>query len=306
MVVFLPRSSPEPQRKIQTIAVQQEVQQTKPEQPTPLGSASESASRIQQAWRNNMSKKTTRKILDALAAMKFNIEFVKSISFEQLVITLREKPLIAQTKAALQRIHLLSTFRHGSPSRSISPENVNVRVFLAAFMIAYRPTHVFESMGTLEQSLFESAVPLLIAFEKIVNCILSQEQSTAHFARVPSDLTKEFPTLMFEYLRRFKAWKVPDEAKLTCRIKHALIALYQAEQHLPPDEPEDSKLKVEFRSQIQRLREKLTTIAGANAIEEFDRLRAANPSGGGGGGGGGGVVVAALGDRGLTRRFRGA
>ena len=62
---------------------------------------------------------------------------------------------------------------------------------------------------------------------------------------MPHELTKDFPTLLFNFLKAFKAWKVPDEIKLTKRIKHALIAMYQALKHLPPDEPEDSKMKKE-------------------------------------------------------------
>jgi hypothetical protein len=81
---------------------------------------------------------------------------------------------------------------------------------------------------------------------------------------------------------------VPDEAKLMCRIKHALSALYLAQGQLPSDAPEDSKLKTEFRTQIERLRSKLLQIAGAQALaksdEERDRLKASNDGEGGGGG----------------------
>jgi hypothetical protein len=204
----------------------------------------------------------------ALHELHITIQHVKSISFESLVHFLREKPVIAAMKAALQRMHMLSTFRHGSPSKSLAPENVNVRVFLAAFMIAFRPTHVFESMGTLEQALFESAVPVLSQFEQMCKTLLAAPFK--NFQCIPANQTKDFPTTLFEYLRRFKAWKVPDEAKLTCRIKHALVALHQAEKHLPPDEPEDSRLKVEFREQIARLRGKLQQIAGPEALSKFD------------------------------------
>ena len=202
------------------------------------------------------------------------------------MVYLREKSVISLAKKCLQRIHLLCTFRHGSPSKAPSLENVNVRVFLAGFMIAFRPTHVFESMGALEHALLEATKPLLDAFEKICNCLKKDKA----FGEVPHELTKDFPTLLFEYLKRFKAWKGPDEAKLTCRIKHALVALYQAEDHLPPDEPEDSKLKVEFRTQIERLRSKLQQIAGADALKKFDedRLSGALPGGGDAPGGGGG------------------
>jgi hypothetical protein len=239
-----------------------------------ISPTTKAARTIQKYWRCRFSKNTTAKIVNhALNEMHLTIDYVKSISFESLVVLLREKPIIAAMKAALQRMHLLSTFRHGSPSKSLAPENVNVRVFLAAFMIGYRPTHVFEGMGTLEQGLFEAAVPLLSQFERMCRTLLAAPYR--HFQYVPSDQTKEFPTALFEYLKRFKAWKVPDEAKLSCRIKHALVALYQAEEHLPPDEPADSKLKVEFREQISRLRGKLQQISGQEALDKFDTERSA-------------------------------
>ena len=224
------------------------------------------AIKLQHLWRRKFSKRTTACFMNKYFTNGATKEHTLSISFEALVVHLREKPVIGLAKAALQRIHLLSTFRHGSPSKALSPENVNVRVFLAGFMIAYRPTFVFESMGRLEQPLYEKAIVLLALFEKIGRSV----QEHGSFAEVPFELTKNFPTALFEYLKAFKAWKVPDEAKLTLRIKHALIALYQAKEHLPPDEPEDSKLKVEFRTQIERLRGKLQQIAGIDALNEFD------------------------------------
>ena len=249
---------------------------------------------VKRFW-NNSRDATTSRAVKRFAATGPNGDRVQSISFDSLVVMLREKPVIDATRTCLQRIHMLTTFRHGSPSKALAPENVNVRVFLAGYMVAYRPTHVFESMGTLEQALCDAAKPLLAAFERIWRLLLSGKS----FSEVPHQLTRNFPTLLFEYLKRFKAWKVPDEAKLTCRIKHALIALYQAHEHLPPDEPEDSKLNVEFRTQIERLRTKLQQIAGADALRAFDEERAKDPmfaagGGGGGNGGGAGSAYAAL------------
>ena len=250
----------------------------------PISPSKLAARTIQKFWRHRFADNTTAKIVrHALEELHITVAHVKSISFESLVVFLREKPVIAAMRAALQRMHMLSTFRHGSPSKSLAPENVNVRVFLAAFMIAFRPTHVFESMGTLEQALFESSVPLLSQFERMCNTLLAAPRPC--FQMVPYDQSCNFPTTLFEYLRRFKAWKVPDEAKLTCRIKHALNALFDAEEHLPPDEPEDSKLKIEFREQITRLRSKLQQIAGQEALDKYDEDRlirtpyAASPSG---------------------------
>ena len=89
-------------------------------------------------------------------------------------------------------------------------------------MIAYYPARVFEAMGALEQALFDSTVPLLEAFERICH----QTAADPSFAHVPEELTKDFPTLLLNYLRAFKAWKVPDGIKLAKSIKHALNALY--------------------------------------------------------------------------------
>ena len=229
---------------------------------------------IQTYWRKNFSKQTTVDLVSKVREdFNFTPDHVKAISFEALVVFLREKPVIAAMKGALQRIHYITTCLHGSPSKHMMPENVNVRVFLAAYMIVYRSSHVFESMGTLEQALFESAVPLLNTFHEICSKIMEAKtagEKTNFTSIVPTSLSKEFPTLLFEYLKRFKAWKTPDEAKLLCRIKHALVALYQAESHLPPDEPEDSKLKIEFKTQIVRLREKLSQLGGPEALEKFN------------------------------------
>ena len=134
-------------------------------------------------------------------------------SFESLVIHLREKSTISISKACLQRIHLLCTFRHGSPAKSLSADNVNVRVFLAGYMIAFRPTHVFESMGALEQALLDAATPLMATFDRICRTI----DARTPFSLVPHELTKDFPTLLFNFLKCFKAWKVsPCPSALVC------------------------------------------------------------------------------------------
>ena len=91
---------------------------------------------------------------------------------------------------------------------------------------------------------------------------------------MPHELTKGFPTLLFNFLKAFKAWKVPHKIKLTKHIKQALIKMYQALEHLPPDEPEDSKMKKEFNTIIPRLRTKLQQIAGISALNAFDEERA--------------------------------
>jgi hypothetical protein len=188
------------------------------------------------------------------------------------VAFLRERPTIATAKACLERIHRLVQLRHGWARGSDQSNHifVNTRVFLAAFLIVGWPTRVFESMDDLETKLLESATALLASFEQIV----SEITKVKVFKNVPYSITRPFHTLLMDYLRDFQAWKAPDEAKLITRITHALIALYQADQSLPPDEPANSKLKMEFKSQIERLRCKLRQISGSAMVEQFDEKRA--------------------------------
>ena len=64
---------------------------------------------------------------------------------------------------------------------------------------------------------------------------------------------REFQPALFDYLRRFKTWKVPDEAKLTCRIQHALIALRQAPHQQPHPTNMDLLMDCEKRLDNWRL-----------------------------------------------------
>ncbi len=129
------------------------------------------------------------------------------------MLFLREQPTIRISKACLQRIHLLCTLRHGPLPQGLAPASVNVRVFLAGYMIAFRPTHVFESMGTLELALLEAATSLLATFEQICESLKTHKA----FSKVPKEMTEPFQTLLLAYLRAFKAWKVsPCPSSLVC------------------------------------------------------------------------------------------
>ena len=218
---------------------------------------------LQRFWQK-VRDTTTSQVVKQFAASGLDGEYVRSIGFDSLVVFLREKSVITVSKECLQRIHMMTTFRHGLPSDA--PQSVKVRTFLAGYMIAYYPTRVFESMDTLEQALYDASVPMLTAFEQIWKLIHAGTQ----FSAVPHDLTKDFQALLFRYLKCFGEWKVPDQRNLQLRITHALAALYEAEARLPPEEREDSKLRVQFRAQIQELRAKLLQVAGPDALRAFD------------------------------------
>ena len=141
-----------------------------------------------------------------------------------------------------------------------------MRIFIASFLIVLQPDRTFERMGAVEQEVSKAAKLLIDTFERILFSPLPMPMHT-----LPPALTRSLPRALFDYLRKFNAWKLPNEKLLVSRIKHALVALCQGKLQVPRDEPENSLLNSEFRTQIDRLRGKLAEIAGREAVEAFQQ-----------------------------------
>lgn len=275
------------------------------DEPTPLDTQpqdlflSESAAiKLQYFWRKRLHLTTVRLVRQHMN-MGVTTAYATSVYFEDLVAFIRDDTTKSVAKTATQRIFMLTTSRHGLPlnpalgnpdadhdgdqdgaqddAQAVALNTAggacvaNVRIFLAAYMIAFHPTRVFEEMDVLEQTVADSAINLIVSFETICHRILFSE--TGSFAEVPHDLTADFPTLFVNYFHDFNVWKVPDAARLATRIRRALLALYQAVQTLPSDEPEDSPLRIEFTTQIARLRTKMLQICGEGALADLDAER---------------------------------
>jgi hypothetical protein len=187
--------------------------------------------------------------------------------FEDLVNLLKNPDAVKRVKLCLERFHRLSNLvnKVTISSSSKEPQKVQVRIFMAAYMIVAYPGDVLEDKtAPAAVAVLESAQEVLRIFEAIL------KSANAPFRNLPSDISKSLPPAIFKYMDDFKAWKVPDEAKLIQRIKHALVALCQSMQSLPPDEPEDSTLNVDFRSTISRLRSKMIQIIGREEVFKFE------------------------------------
>ena len=190
-------------------------------------------------------------------------------SFEQLLVRLREADVLCAAKLFINRLYKLCTHRHDTQNPGTDGnKRVNIRVVLAAFMIYFRPTHVFETMdpGSLEHSLFDAAKALVDHLESIIECISANES----FRDVPVEVSVRFEPLLTQYLRSFKAWKGPDLEKMITRIEHALIALYIARAKLSEEDPANSTINANLDAEIARLRAKLSNLAGADALERLD------------------------------------
>lgn len=218
------------------------------------------AVRIQRFWRSRFPDMSSAKLAELFRTAKLGETDARSFTFEQVVVHLRVSSTIEVTTGFLKRLMLAT--------RDRGPHNS--RVFVAAVMCAYFERHTFEEMGDVERALTDAARKLL----KCVDAISIFLTVSRFFCHVPAEYLQEFPVLIKDYEQKFRAWKLPDAAKLVGRINHALRSLVWAFVELDPLDPLNEDVRKEFRMQIRRLSVKLVQIQGPGALQEFETLRA--------------------------------
>lgn len=190
-------------------------------------------------------------------------------SYSELVTILLNPNVVKCTKACLQRIHLLCSIRHRDLP-IYKPEAVNVRIFLAGYMMAFHPTSVFESsMGDRETAVFDASTKLFPLFQSI----LDKVSDNGAFSDAESTLTEQFLPLLFQYLRSFEVWKNSGNRTLVSRVQYALIALENTKREIQLSRPSGPEVSAKLSAEIEKLRANFVKIAGADALARFDEQR---------------------------------
>jgi hypothetical protein len=157
----------------------------------------------------------------------------------------------------------------GQPQQEILP---NHRVLLAAYMLAYVSEHVFDSgMGERETAVKTSAEQLLPVFESFIVAL----KTARVYGDIPVELVTNYHALLRTYLAAFHPWKANDEARLCNRLHSTLLILYSVLAAIAEDD--DTAQRAQIQAEIDRLREKLAKVGGANMLARFDEERIANP-----------------------------
>jgi len=226
----------------------------------------QSASRIQRAWRERFARRTLHQLVRRYLAVGVTSASARRMSFDELNNQLRKRSVIQAGKACLMRIHQLAVLHSraqpnvravGEPRvnvRAVGAPSVNVRVVMAAYTIAYRPTHVFQTMGALEMALYNSARALIEAFEGICEHIVNSEHHS--FAEVPAGLKERFPTLLLEYIGHFNAYRQLTPHEAIRRVEYALARLSGAH-------PPNQQIADEMAEVSRRLRARLVELGGS-------------------------------------------
>jgi hypothetical protein len=232
--------------------------------------ADEHAAKLGDIWERILKHRTAAKLILKLDTLGVSSAKTSAMEFDpDLTTFLRNKVVVKTAKACLERIHRICNLRNKVSSIPGQEQSrINVRVFLAIYMIAAHPDKVFESLSDPSvQPLRDAASRFLDQFEAICSAIRDHPRKA--YNELPLDLTADFGANLAAYFRAFQAWKVPDELRLITRVKHALVALYQAHSQLPSHEPANSPLRREFSAQVARLLNKLQHIGGINALTAF-------------------------------------
>mmetsp|Transcript_23312 Transcript_23312/g.58437 ORF Transcript_23312/g.58437 Transcript_23312/m.58437 type:complete len:1029 (+) Transcript_23312:225-3311(+) len=228
---------------------------------------------IRQFYVKTVRPRSTRSLALTFTQDCTTLDEAVNTPFEDLSSKLREDKVVTAAKDMLHRVIQLANWGRGS--KPLISGTVNVKIYLAGYMIAARPNHVFENVADLENKVLLASKPMIEGFHKTA-IALSQGKSWNY---VRKHISLQLPSLLCTYLRSFKEWKLLDEKKLAGRLTHALRGLEQAERGLK-DEEENRKIRTELQAQQKKLREKLAQIAGEKAVQAHDAEQKAERAGG--------------------------
>ena len=199
--------------------------------------------------------------------LKIDKASVDAMSMDALVPKLREREVV-KTTAHLVRILSRAESSTVLPTPVFMDPRpceicvINPRIFLAAIMIGYKPDQCVDPMdGDLQLAVLRSANELLVALPLILsNLVVSSSITPGSFLSVAN-----------KFVADFKAWKIVDEARLTTKITRALIAMYDCNIELAPDDENGIRLLAAMKEQVRRLRGKFVQLHNAQELANFDR-----------------------------------
>ena len=192
-----------------------------------------------------------------------------------MVEHLRKKETIEVAKTTLQVVTVTclkgqtNTFGLSMPRL---PQDMNIRVLLAAFLSTLFPHKIYQSIGEKEILVMDTSKTFLDSLRAII-AIACAAKDSFNFNMLPFQMLYTFPTQVCCYIHAFQNWKSQDTPELFSKVKHALLQLYNTKFHHPPSVDSTGNpdtITRELRSQISRLRGKFVELSGVQKLVEFD------------------------------------
>jgi hypothetical protein len=184
-----------------------------------------------------------------------------SYSDYAVVAKLMEPRVLLATKACLRYVHLFVAFPNGLPSDLNMLSTVGIKPFLAGLRFAFHKDTAFEQPdGAVETALFDSALALVDAFERILRLVVECGRSAG---AIRFDEAHRFGTLFLSYLQRFQEWQRIDRPRRLENIKSSLVMLHAGLAYT-------AGCQAQVQAEIKSLRHRLLKLAGEEAVRAID------------------------------------
>lgn len=181
-----------------------------------------------------------RQIIDAIFETETSVPrlaHANSIAFEELLVFMRGAELVARFKAFFELLYRTTSPLGGQ--EELPPTPINWRIVLAAYLVAVRPTHVFQSTGETERILLHASSVLVRTFEAIYDTLATSHSRSLQ--DLPAQLVASFHDQLRAFLVAYDAWQIPDMEKLKMRLRNALIIIYRAYNAVESEDEETAQ-----------------------------------------------------------------
>lgn len=145
---------------------------------------------------------------------------------------------------------------------------MNVKIFLAAYMVVTKPETVFGDVHDLEQAVIDTGKPMIDAFEKAARLLADGTRWK------DVDTSESIPTLLCKYLRAFKTWKAVDEEKLVKKLQETLAEINKLIEETKQQD-QDSEQMRELKMQKKKVEKRLSQLRSTRPVVQRNRSSAA-------------------------------
>lgn len=205
---------------------------------------------------------------------KVTHDHIASLDLKDLCVFIKKQEVIASTHTYLNQLMRGCLIWNGVQRPKF---NINIRVFLSAYLLAIHRNAVLENINEDTTALVEASENLVRQFKRVTNVLLLAD---CHAARIfkerrVKELSKDFYDAVADYFPKFYAWKTVDEARLFVRITEAIWVLLRAKIITAGFNEKIDLLDpyvIQLDEKIENLRNKLQQICGTKTLVDFDAL----------------------------------
>lgn len=198
-----------------------------------------------------------------------SLEKIKSMSFHDLGIYIRNVPLLRASDSMLS--HLMALVRRDEGTNVC--RGLNYKIILAAYMISLHPSKVFEKVGPSERSLIDASMPMLECFHRTT--VGMAEGRTWDSLKHDLLAAQPLSTLLSDYFLKFTIWRQGDERRLVAVFTQALDAIKDATDKLDPAMDDFDAIRKTLMEKDVVLRARLVSVVGEKGLQDYLGRRSA-------------------------------